>query len=166
MKARHSGWLVLLLFAAAFSTVQLSGCPPCEGEGEGEGERDYREDMRDFVQGIAAYARAADADFIVVPQNGEPLLTLNGTAAGQPHAAYIAAIDGQGREDLFYGFDNDNVATPAAERNPMLAMLDLAENHGVEALVTDYCSTQSYVDNSYAWNASHGFISLAANHRD
>lgn len=137
-----------------------------EGEGEGEGERDYREDMRGFVQDIAAYARMADADFIVVPQNGEALLTLNGTASGTPSNAYIAAIDGQGREDLFYGFEQDNVPTPAVERDAMLALLDLAENQGVEVLVTDYCSTHTYVDNSYAWNASHGFISFAANRRD
>ncbi len=149
------------LLAAALCAWLVTACPP-----EGEDERDYREDMRGFVENIAAYARATDADFIVVPQNGEALLTGDGTGDGVLSDAYVAAIDGQGREDLFYGYEQDNTPTPASERDAMLALLDLAEAQGIEALITDYCWTNAYVDNSCAWAASHGFISFAANHRD
>lgn len=146
--------------AAALVCAALVACPPDDPD------RDYRQDMRDFVQAISAYAKAAHPGFIIIPQNGEPLLTNDGEPDGTPNAAYLAAIDGQGREDLYYGYDDDNVATPAADRDFMLGFLDLAEANGVEALVTDYCWTQAFVDNSYTWNAARGYISFAADRRD
>ncbi len=33
---------------------------------------------------------------------------------------YLSAIDGVGREDLFYGYDEDNIATPSLETEYML----------------------------------------------
>lgn len=108
------------------------------GDGTGpEEDRDYRQDMRDFVLGIAGYARAMDADFLVTPQNGHDLFTLDGDPEGPPAMAYLSAIDGAGREDLFYGYVDDDGATPAAARSEMTAFLDVAEAAGVEALVTD-----------------------------
>lgn len=127
---------------------------------------DYRQAMRDFVIDIADYARTAQPTFIVVPQNGEALLTDDGTGAGTPVAAYIAAIDGQGREDLFYGYENDDEPTPADARDELLDVLTLAEDEGVEVLVTDYCSTPAYVDDSYTQNEMRGFASFAAHRRD
>jgi len=127
--------------------------------------RDYRQDMRDFVQDISAYAKSFNPDFVVIPQNGQELLTTNGEETGAPAQSYLNAIDGVGREDLLYGYDNDNVPTPVSERNYMMAFLDLAESNGIETLVTDYCWTQSYVDSSYERNAAKGYISFAADHR-
>ncbi|MCB0930992.1 MAG: endo alpha-1,4 polygalactosaminidase [Mycobacterium sp.] len=129
-------------------------------------DSDYRQDMRAFVIDIARQARLVNPAFIVIPQNGQELITQNGEADGPLAVAYAAAIDGQGREDLFYGYTFDNVATPAAERNYMLEFLDREEAAGVQVLVTDYASSAAKVDNSYAQNAAHGFISFAANHRD
>lgn len=128
--------------------------------------RDYRQDMRDFVQAISAYAKSAVPGFIVIPQNGEGILTEDGLPDGTPNAEYLDAIDGQGREDVFYGYDADNEPTPAAERNRILGFLDLAESNGVEALVTDYCATHSRMDDSYASNEARGYISFAADHRE
>ena len=71
-----------------------------------------------------------------------------------------------GREDLFYGYDADDVATPAEDNAAMLAFMDLAETQGVEVLTTDYCSTFEKMDNSYTWNEDHLFISFAADSRD
>jgi cysteinyl-tRNA synthetase, unknown class len=136
----------------------FSGCP---GE-----DRDYRQDMRNFVQAIAAHARITDTDFIVIPQNGQELLTRDGEPDGVSAAAYIAAIDGQGREDLFYGYDEDDEATPAEDRDWMLAFLGLAESKNVEALVTDYCATPSKMRHSHEQNARRDFISFAADSRE
>jgi cysteinyl-tRNA synthetase len=130
-----------------------------------DGTVDYRQAMREFVIDLADYARDSDPAFIVIPQNGEALLTVGRADTGTP-AAYIAAIDGQGREDLYYGYEEDDSPTPAAVRDEILPILLLAEDEGVEVLVTDYCSTHAYVDNSYTQNEAHGFISLAADHRD
>jgi cysteinyl-tRNA synthetase, unknown class len=126
---------------------------------------DYRQAMRDFVQGISAYARSIKPGFIVIPQNGQELLTNNGEASGAPVTEYISAIDGVGREDLFYGYNEDNVATPIEDTNYMLAYLNVARNNGLKVLSIDYCSTHSYMDDSYLKNYEHGYISFAANHR-
>lgn len=129
-------------------------------------QRDYRQDMRSFVQSIATYTRSINPNFVVIPQNGHQLLTQNGDAGGAPTQTYIAAIDGVGREDLFYGYTSDNTATPDAERNAMIAFMDLAESNGIQVLVTDYCWTPSLVDDSYTQNSARGYISFAADHRE
>lgn len=160
--------------------LALSGCPVNTGNGEGEtaegaiegeglteGEPlDYREAMRNLVEDISAYAKLRNSSFAIVPQNGEALLTDDGTAEGTLASAYVAAIDGQGREDLFYGYDDDNTPTPSDPGDAMRAMMDLAEANDVRALIIDYCSTHAFIDNSYAQNASHGFLSFAAQSRE
>lgn len=131
-----------------------------------ETDRDYRQDMRNFVQGISTYAKGTNSNFIIIPQNGHELLTENGEQNGTPSAAYLGAINGVGREDLFYGYSNDNVATPTSQRDYMIAFMDIAENNGVEVLVTDYCSSRPFIDDSYSQNSARGYISFAANHRE
>ena len=66
--------------------------------------RDYRQEMRELVMRISARAKGIDPGFLVVPQNGHELLTWDGTEAGEPVLPYIGAIDGVGREELFYGY--------------------------------------------------------------
>jgi cysteinyl-tRNA synthetase len=127
---------------------------------------DYREEMRMFVQNISSYARGISSGFVAVPQNGQELLTVNGEHDGSLVPAYIEAIDGVGREDLFYGYNNDDEITPVGETEYMIGFLNRAEQNGIEVLVTDYCWTQEHVDSSYAWNAVRGYISFAADERD
>lgn len=146
---------------AALLGLSLTGCIP-----DPPADRDFRQDMRDFVIAIADQARATDPDFIIIPQNGQELITTNGEPDGPLAAAYAAAIDGQGREDLFYGYENDNVATPAADRDYLLGFLERDEDEGVEVLVTDYCSSPAFVDDSYAQSAPRGFVSFAAHRRE
>ncbi|MEE9580406.1 MAG: endo alpha-1,4 polygalactosaminidase [Nitrosomonadaceae bacterium] len=126
----------------------------------------YKQEMRDFVQGISIYSKGLKPGFIIIPQNGHELLTENGEEAGTPASDYLNAIDGVGREDLFYGYNDDNVPTPESDRNYMIAFMDIVENNGVEVLVTDYCWTQSYIDDSYNQNIAKGYISFAAEHRE
>jgi cysteinyl-tRNA synthetase len=130
----------------------------------------YRQHMRDFVVKISDYARTKSASFVVIPQNGLDLVAQDpdGEAPGNlaPAEAYLAAIDGVGREDLFYGYDADDEPTPEDVTNGFLDLLALAEASGVQALVTDYCSTRERMDDSYASNGQHGFISFAADHRE
>lgn len=127
---------------------------------------DFRQEMRDFVIGISQYAKAVDSDFIVIPQNGQELVTLNGEENGTPVVEYLNAIDGVGREDLFYGYDNDNIPTPSSEKDYMVAYLDICENNNVEVLTTDYCWTESKMDDSYSQNEAKGYISFAAPDRE
>lgn len=127
---------------------------------------DYRQLMRDFVQGISTYAKNQSADFIIIPQNGPELCTVDGNEDGAAQTDYLDAIDGVGREDLYYGYDDDDVATPAEDAAYLEAFLDIAEAHGVQALVTDYCSTPSKMSDSYARNAAKGYTGFAADNRE
>lgn len=139
---------------------------------EMEADKEYkfpdtvRQDMRDFVIGISAYSKNIDPNFIIIPQNGHELLIENGEEAGPPALTYINAIDGVGREDLFYGYDNDDVATLPSERDYMISFMDIAKANGVKVLVTDYCSTHSKMDDSYVQNFSKGYISFSADERE
>lgn len=145
----------------------ISGCSDKNPNEPGSGpSRDYREDMRVFVQNVNSYADSIRPGFIVVPQNGNELITSDGEAGGPLKTEYIAAIDGLGREDLFYGYDQDDVPTPAVERDYMTGFLDRAEASGIEVLVTDYCSTRIFVDSSYQMNFQRDYISFAADRRE
>src|SRR4030042_3457089 len=127
---------------------------------------DFKQEMRNFVQALSSYAKAVDPEFIIIPQNGQELITLNGDNNGTADLTYLSFIDGQGREDLFYGYDDDNQATPSVETEYMTDFLDLAKEFGVIILTTDYCSTSSKMDDSYSKNNFRGYVSFAANHRE
>ena len=157
---------LLLMTILAITTVLMLGKANYVTGHESAAKRNYRQDMRDFVQGISAYAKGIKPSFIVIPQNGHELLTENGEETGRLAVRYLDAIDGVGREDLFYGYDEDDVATPLLELEHMVSFMDIAEKSGVEVLVTDYCSTHSLVDRSYYHNAARGYISFAADQRE
>ena len=127
---------------------------------------DFKQEMRDFVMALSSYARVNNPEFIIIPQNGQELITLNGDNNGTADLTYLSFIDGQGREDLFYGYDDDNQATPSVETEYMTDFLDLAKEFGVIILTTDYCSTSSKMDDSYSKNNFRGYVSFAANHRE
>ncbi|UCH13563.1 MAG: endo alpha-1,4 polygalactosaminidase, partial [Bacteroidales bacterium] len=80
--------------------------------------------------------------------------------------SYLNAIDGAGREDLFFGYDEDDQATPKPESDYMLVFLDVCEESDVEVLVTDYCFTRGKMDESYTKNNAKGYISFAAPERE
>ena len=149
------------------SLVSLSLLISCSNDDSGPKlDIDPRQEMRDFVIGISEYGKGINPDFIIIPQNGPELVTLDGEENGPEASEYLAAIDGVGREDLYYGYDNDNQATPANETTYMEAFLDICENNGIEVLTTDYCSSQSKMDDSYSKNAAKGYTSFAAPQRD
>ena len=129
------------------------------------GDINYRSEMRGFVEKISLYGKTENKNFIIIPQNGQELLSYDGEASGKPVSSYINAIDGVGREDLFYGYTGDDIETPPDALNYMLPYLELAEREGVEVLTIDYCSTESKMDRSYRENRQRGFISLSADSR-
>lgn len=127
---------------------------------------DFRQEMRSLVIELSETAKGRNPDFQIIPQNGQELVTRNGEADGDLHMAYLHAIDATGREDLFYGYNDDDKETPSPDTQYMLDLCLLFEQQGVEVLVTDYCSTKSKMAKSYADNEKHGFISFAAPERD
>lgn len=126
----------------------------------------YRTEMRNFVIGIAGFANQYDSDFIIIPQNGQGLVFENDDPGSALQSAYLQAIDGQGREDLFFGYDEDDVETPVTERDIWMPALHALQNENKVVLVTDYCSTPANMDASYAANEIEGFVSFAADNRE
>lgn len=152
---------IYLIFFLLFVIVSDSG-----SNTNSSTTRDYRQDMRDFVQAISAYGEENIPNFIIIPQNGQEIITQNGEEDGAPATEYLNAIDGVGREDLFYGYDNDNKPTPEGEKNYMIAFLDICEQYGIEVLTTDYCSSYDKVDDSYTYNEAKNYISFASPQRE
>lgn len=125
-----------------------------------------RQEMRDFVAGISQYSKSIREGFLIVPQNGIELVSQNGEEDGPPVTAYLDAIDGNGQEDLLYGYDEDDRATPTVETEYLKAFLDISKDAGNTILVTDYCSTPSKMDDSYSRNQASGYVSFAADERE
>jgi cysteinyl-tRNA synthetase len=155
---KMSGVTIFLLIVVSFFS--------CKKDKEEDG-KDYKQEMRNFVQNISVYAKGINPNFAIIPQNGANLVSNNGDESGSPDMNYINAIDGIGQEDLFYGYDNDNQATSLDDNNYFRTFLDMAKNNGtVKIMVTDYCSTPTKMDDSYTQNNGLGYVSFAADHRD
>ncbi len=132
--------------------------------------RNFRNDMRNFIIKIASYARntsnrGANKNFIVIPQNGQELITYSGEPDGMVVRSYCDAIDGTGREDLYYGYNADNEETPASICHYFESYLNIFKSNGKQILVIDYCRDHVKMDKSYAWNAANGYLSFAAPER-
>ena len=135
------------------------------GKSGNESGRNFKQDMRDYVIGISQAAKAVNPNFAIIPQNGIELVTTNGEDDGTPDATYLTAIDGNGQEDLFYGYDSDDKATNAEDTAYLRTLLNISKNAGNTILVTDYTSTASKITDSYSKNAAAGYVSFAATHR-
>jgi cysteinyl-tRNA synthetase len=127
---------------------------------------DFAQEMRKLVIEIAVEAKTVNPNFIIIPQNGAPLITNNHETDGELVLEYLAAIDGQGQEDLFYGYQKDDKKTPQESTDYLLYFLNLLESNGVEVLTTDYCRSIDNINDSYAKNGANGFISFAATERN
>ncbi|MGB4665106.1 MAG: endo alpha-1,4 polygalactosaminidase [Bacteroidales bacterium] len=123
---------------------------------------DYREEMRNFVISISRYAKNINPNFIVVPQNGQELILDD----AELKYNYIYAIDGTGREDLFYGYYGDDIKTPIEDNEFMLDYCLKHRDYNKVVMVTDYCFTKTKMDSSYLLNQQYNFISFAADHRE
>ncbi len=152
----------LLLFLIVSFVMVLSSCKTAISE---ETDLDYREEMRQFVEGISAYSKAINPLFLVIPQNGHSLMTINGESDGTLALDYLEAIDGVGREDLFYGYVKDNLLTNKTDSEEMIGFMNLAKENGIEVLVTDYCYSPSFMDDSYSRNNELNYLSFAADSR-
>lgn len=144
----------------------LIACSSNDEENRNPEGRDLRQDMRNLVIGISQAGKAQNPDFAIVPQNGIELATLDGEADGTVAFAYLNAIDGNGQEDLFYGYDNDDQATPQSTTGYLRSYLDISKNAGNTIFVTDYCSTPGKMADSYTKNQEAGYVSFAAPDRN
>jgi cysteinyl-tRNA synthetase, unknown class len=126
----------------------------------------YRQEMRNFVIKLSDYAKTKNPEFIIIPQNGQELITNTGTYDGIMYLNYIRSIDATAREDLFYGFEGDNIENLSFISEDMVKLCTLYQQMGVEVMAIDYCSSPEKIDSSYAKNNRLGFISFAAPERN
>lgn len=125
----------------------------------------YRQDMREFVMGISQKAKGARPGFAIIPQNGIELISTNGDEDGSPVTSYLNAIDGNGQEDLFFGYNADDQATPAEDNAYLRGLLNMSKAAGKTILAIDYVSTPSKITSSYQQNQAAGYVSFAATER-
>ncbi len=144
----------------------ISSCSDDEDDTPDYGDLDFKQEMRDFVIGISQYAKAENPNFVIIPQNGHELVSSNGDTDGSADINYNRAIDACGQEDLFYGYDDDDIITGTEDNEYLTDLLDIAKSAGNVILVTDYCFTHSKMDDSYSKNNAKDYISFAADDRE
>lgn len=127
---------------------------------------DYRGLMRDFVTKISKIGKSAKPGFVVIPQNGIQLVTTTDESDGPLAEQYLAAIDGHGQEDIFYGNPDDNVASSKDDIEWLRGYLDRSKAKGNVILCTDYCSTESKMKDSREKNDAAGYLGYQAIERN
>jgi uncharacterized protein (TIGR01370 family) len=115
-----------------------------------QGRTTAAQEMADFVAAIRAHAHDRDPDFYIFPQNAPELATLV--------PAYLNSADGIGQEDLYYGYDADDVMTPPAVTAELEAYLDVFKNAGKLVLTIDYATTPAHIDDAYAKSQAKGYV--------
>nr|WP_295867538.1 endo alpha-1,4 polygalactosaminidase [uncultured Chitinophaga sp.] len=153
----------LFTFASCSKNEQpVSNNYECDTSAPVMGEVNYREELRDFIQEISGWARAQKPGFIVVAQNSTELLTTTGDTSDPVMPDYLNALDGIGREELYYGYENhDNAMTPDDVTAEWVRFGKRAVANHLTVMTTDYCSTPAYMTASYQKNEDNGFISFA-----
>ena len=145
----NSLYILFLLFSTVF-LVRESFSQDCQ--------INYRQEMRKFVIKINKWVKRYNPEGIVVVQGGYDLLTSDGTPEGEFVNSYINAIDGQAVEDLFYGWEEDNEATPEDEQNWIFGYLDRLILIDKMVFSTDYVWEQWKVDDQIQRATSRGYI--------
>ncbi|MBN2007675.1 MAG: endo alpha-1,4 polygalactosaminidase [Anaerolineae bacterium] len=115
-----------------------------------QGRGTAAQEMRDFIAAIRAHARERDADFYIFPQNSAELA---GLVDG-----YLDIVDGIGQEDIYYGYDDDDVMTPPGVTAEIEADLDVFRDAGKLVLTVDYATTRAHIDDAYGKSQSHGYV--------
>jgi cysteinyl-tRNA synthetase len=111
--------------------------------------RDARAEMITFVKALAAHARAIKPGFLVVPQNGDELLTDDG---------YRAAIDGVGKEDLLFGEAKDKRANDAQSIADNVALLHLLTRERKPVFAVEYLDAPEKIADARRRLLAYGFI--------
>ena len=115
-----------------------------------QGRATAAQEMAGLVAAIRARARARDPDFYIFPQNAPELV-------GQV-PDYLGSVDGIGQEDIYYGYDDDDVMTPPEVTAEMEGYLDVFKHAGKLVLTVDYATTPAHVNDAYARSLARGYV--------
>lgn len=129
---------------------------------EDRGRTAAAQDMVNFVASIAAHVRTMDPDFFIIPQNASELAT--------DIPAYLNTVDGIGQEDIYYGYDDDGVATPADITAELETYLNVFKQANKLVMTVDYPFSNSEdvphfdgptvikINNAYSKSLANGYI--------
>jgi len=115
-----------------------------------QGRATAAQEMADFVAAIRAQSSARDPDFYIFPQNAPELAALV--------PAYLSNVDGTGQEEIYYGYNGDDVMTPPAVTAALEGYLDLFKNAGKLVLTVDYATSPAHVDDAYTKARAKGYV--------
>lgn len=116
---------------------------------EEQGRKSAAAEMAQFVANLAAYARRSNPNFVVFTQNAAELID---------EPPFWQAIDGVGREDLWYLEEQTQDPQEWSEAKPYLQRLVSA---GKPVLVVDYVEEPTKVRQFYARARAAGFVPYA-----
>jgi cysteinyl-tRNA synthetase len=115
-----------------------------------QGRTTAAQEMVDFVAAIRAYARERDPDFYILGQNAPELANLA--------PPYLNSVDGIGQEDIYYGYEEDDVMTPPEVSAELEEHLDLFKSAGKLVLTVDYATTPAHINDAYARSLAKGYV--------
>ncbi len=95
-----------------------------------------QDDMIDMVAAIRRKVDASRPDFILLPQNAEPLML---------HPRYLQLIDAINKESLLAGLDGENRLNKADDVAWSMDHIRIAEQAGVVIFVTEYATSPELV---------------------
>lgn len=107
------------------------------------------DDMVGFVTGLSEWARSRRPDFLIVPQNGEELVS---------DARYRAAIDGIGKEDMLYGDRGNEVRNAAPRIERARRNFGPATSAGLPVLAVEYARRPEHVAAARSELQALGFV--------
>ena len=113
---------------------------------------DARQKMRDFIIRLTNYIRAKKPDAGVLVQNAEELLD---------DKAYVEAIDGIAKEDLFFGVSYREEPNKADDVEESTALLKGAQSQGKKIFVIEYLTRPSYLADAKKRLDQLGFVMYA-----
>jgi cysteinyl-tRNA synthetase len=119
-----------------------------------KGRASALDDMRAFVRRIGERGRAVNPAFLVVPQNGEELLT---------DAAYRESIDALGKEDLLYGEFSEKKANPPDVVAKRVELLKLLTKDGKPVFAVEYLDDPEQIAAARKTLTDDGFVPHFAN---
>ena len=149
--------LSFLLLPFLFVAILFYACNKCNEL------VNYRDEMRNFVIGISKEAKSKKSNFYIIPQNGQELCE---TTTGIVAIDYLNNIDAQAREDMYYGYNKDNEATPNDVNSEWERVLDELKANNKSVLTIDYCSSNDKMLDAYTKNNVKNYTSFSANDRN
>ena len=111
--------------------------------------------MVELISRLSQYAKAANPQFKIVPQNSPELYSWNFWEA-KPNQKYIEAVDGIGMEDVFYLAHDKPAKMKWCEENRQNALA--IKQAGKLVLAVDYAKTPACITDAYTKERALGFV--------